>query len=308
MEVISTSLDEETLYRSNMATYLARTVGKLLGPEDALSPEGKEALKSDQWNEYVGLMNGHQANEISPLAPPQLPQEFFQQDEKVQNDIRENTGTNELMRGMFPDKRRTATETNEVVSASSARQSEKRNVLERFYMDIAWRILSYIQLFYDKPRLSRMVDLENFSEVEWEWTADDVVMEADLEINLTPKEPNTREDQHNLAIELINTYGPIAQVPGSPVDLEGVVTVAAELMGLDKQTIMRILTTKEERQQEQQEALQVQQQQAQAGAGETPQPMNTPGPMSGADLAQAVNPGEVPGDQMAAIAGATPTA
>ena len=128
------------------------------GPEDALTPEGKTALSNTEYGAYVSIAREADASQVQAMSPPVLPSEAFDMEQRIQQSIYEATGANELMRGLFPDRKRTATETSEVVSASNARQSEKRNTLQEFWENIAWRILQLMQMFYDQPRMVRFVD------------------------------------------------------------------------------------------------------------------------------------------------------
>jgi hypothetical protein len=309
MELMAPSLDEQNVYRSKTATYIERFVPKVMGPEDALTDEGKEALSSPEYGAYISIAREYQGESITPLDPPQLPTEAFQMEQRIEDSIREATGVNELMRGLFPDRKRTATETSEVVSASAARQAEKRNVLERFFTDIARRMLQLMQQFYEQPRMVRYVD-DLYGQVEWSFGADDIAMEYDIDIALTPKEAVTTQSQRDDALALFNMLVPLAE-PGpdgsSTVDKAALARYLATAFGISKQDQLDLLTLPEEQQAQQLAAQQAAAGMASAAAGQ-PQPGMTTGPLGDQQVAALTNQGAVPPEVAAAAQGIGPLA
>jgi len=302
MELITPSLDELNVYRTKLANYVERFVPKIAGPEDALTQEAKDALSGPEYGAYVSVSREHDPKSITPLEPPVMPSEVFGIPDKLLDDIRELVGVNELMRGLFPDRKRTATETSEVVAASAARQAEKRNVLEAFFIAIARRILQLMQQFYTQERMLRYVD-PMFGQVEWAWTADDIVFEYDFEVHLTPKEAETRQQQRDDAIAEMNFLGPYAQ-PGpdgsSVVKLPALVARFARKFGWSNQEILEVLNLPEEQQMQKMERLQDVSAQQKAAQG-FPDPGLVAGPLGPGELAAATNQGAVP-DEVAAAA------
>lgn len=300
MEMLVPSLRELALYRTKLANYLARHVPKLIGPPNALTEAGKNALESPEAGAYIEIEQGIETSQIQPLDPPTLPQEVFRMEERLEDSMREATGVNELMRGLFPDRRRTATETQEVVAASTARQSEKRNRLETMYRAVAKRILHLMQMNYDHERVSRLVG-EVGPEV-WVWTGESIVMEADLEIHLTPKEADTQQAREDRVLAVTNLLAAMPDV----VDTAELARYAAETFGVPKEVVARIIKTAEEKQAEVQAQMQQEAESAAVAEGEAPNPANIPGPLGAEALALAANPGEVPPEVAAGIAGAAP--
>lgn len=310
MELMAPSLDEQAVYRSNTANYIEHFVPKVTGPEDALTEEGKAALASAEYGQYVSTAREYPGDVVRPLDPPVLPSEAWQMERRVEDGIREATGVNELMRGLFPDRKRTATETSEVVSASAARQSEKRNTIEDFYLGISKRILQLMQMFYDQPRMVRYVD-PSYGEVTWEFTADDIAKGYDLSVHLTPKEAYTRQSKRDDALAMFNMLVPVAQQPdasGAPVvDMAKLVAWFANEYGMSKEDQLDIINLPEEKQAAAAAAQQSQAGMAAAQAG-VPQPGLTPGPLTGAEAAAVTNQGAVPPEvAAAAAAGINPT-
>lgn len=298
MEVMENSLDELNLARTNLLNYLERFVPKVVGPAEAFGEAGKRAMTSREWGEYVGL-EGATANDIQVLEPPPLLQEMFDLPGRITQDIRESTGVNELMRGIFPDRKRTATETNEVVAASSARQSEKRNRLEKFYVDIAKRILFLMQLFYDEERVARLRGTDQ--ETEWAFTGEDIVMEADLIVHLQPKEAVTSETRQERGMMMLNVLSPMPEV-----DKKQLIKMVLQDLGVAEPDITALLKLDEELQKEKQAELQDTAAQAQAEQGVVPDPSMVAGPLGGEALLAETNAGEVPPEALIGIAGAAP--
>lgn len=280
MEVMLRSLNEKNLYRSRTATYIDRFVPKLVGEEDALTDEGKKALSSTEYGEYVSVAKGTDPKSLTPLTPPSLPSEVFGMNDRIDNEIREATGVNELMRGLFPDRKRTATETNEVVTASAARQSEKRNTLERFHVNIAKRILLLMQKFYDQPRMASLVD-PTLGKVPWEWTGADLVGDFSIGVHLSPRQAHDRDSMRQEATVALNVLAPFAEPgqngEGAVIDKATLVGWFMKKYGFSSRDMNELIQSPEE-----QQAQQAGQMQAQAGGP-------PPGPMSPAELLAATN-------------------
>jgi hypothetical protein len=293
MEVMIRSLNEKNLYRSRLANYIDRFVPKVLAEEDIFTDEGKKALASNEYGEVVSVARGQDVHNIVPMTPPVLPIEVFNMPEKIDNEIREATGVNELMRGLFPDRKRTATETNSVVSASAARQSEKRNTLEVFHVEIARRVLTLMQKFYDQPRMARFSD-PSLGNVPWEFTGDQIVGQFALKVNLSPKEAETRDALKQEATVALNILGPFAQ-PGpdgsSALDRTTLMKWFLRKYGFSQKDITELLTSPADQQVQAAGA-------AQQAAGGPP-----PGPLTPDQLLAASNS---PATLGAAVGGAVP--
>lgn len=293
MEVMVRSLNEKNLYRSRTANYIDRFVPKIKGPEDALTEEGKQALSSTEYGAYVSVDRSQDPKSIDAMNPPVLPAEVFGMGDRIDNEIREATGVNELMRGLFPDRKRTATETNEVVSASAARQSEKRNTLERFHNEIARRILTLMQKFYDQKRMARFSDA-TLGTVPWEFTGADILGQFDLKVHLSPREADTRDSLKQEAVVGLNIMAPFSQPDPNGKAAIDQTTLLGWFMrkyGFSKRDVNELLNSQEEMQVQAAGA-------AQAAAGGPP-----PGPLSPAELLAASN---APANLGAAVGGQVP--
>lgn len=296
MELIMPQLDELQGYRTTLINYLDKHLPKLYGPDRAFGEKAKQAFQ-DKNAEFVPLENEYGKNEVGVLEPPPLPQEMFGMVERIENQIREATGVSELMRGIFPDRKRTATETTEVVAASSARQAEKRSLMEDFYVNIAKRILQLVQTYYDEERVSRLVEVEG--DVLWEWDAESVTAEMDINVELSPKQLRDRAWREERAMKLVNFVAPLQEAKRLPL-----IVKALQDMGYSMQEIREVVQTEDEQQVAKQKELQDQANQAVAAEGVPPPPDSVPGPLSGAELAAQANPGEVPPELHPAVADA----
>jgi hypothetical protein len=216
MRVLMPSLVELDEYRSNVATYVARSIPKLIGPKDALGAEGKKALESRVWGEFVGLEEGTTRQEVGNMDIPALPQEVYQVQEGIEMEMKEATGASEPMRGVFPSKRTTAAEAQIVTSAGEQRQAERRGRLANWYLAIAKTMLQLMQLNYDQKRMLRFTD-DLGQEFTWQWDKSDIAIDADIDISLTPKEDLTRGERVQRAFQWMNLALPLPETDRAEV-------------------------------------------------------------------------------------------
>lgn len=245
MRVIWPALLEMDEYRSNAATFVARTIPKVFGPERALTQSGKKALKSAAWGEYVGLEEGYSKDQIGQVQLPSLPQEAYNIPQQVEAEMKEATGVNEPMRGVFPSKRTTATETQIVTGKGEERQAERRSALSEWLIDIARTMLQLMQTFYDRERILRYTD-DLGEEFVWEWTKEDIALDADLEIALTPKESLTRDQRVQRAYQYMNLALPLPET-----DRAELLRWVAREMGLRDEDVRALVKGDEEVRKEQ---------------------------------------------------------
>lgn len=239
MRVITPALNELDTYRTNLATYVERTVPKLIGPEEGMTQQGKNALKSPVWGELIGTSNVD-GNAYKVLTPPPLPQEVFALQERIQLEMRDGTGVSEPMKGVFPTKRTTATETRIVTDRGDARQSERRSALEEWYLSIARTIIQLMQVYYTKDRMVRYVD-ESGQEFEWIWNAEDISEEPNILVSITPRESPTRDERVQRFLLLMNLAMPLPEA-----DRAEFVRTAAMEMGYRQDEINALIKSQQE--------------------------------------------------------------
>lgn len=307
-EVLDGTLKEMDLHRSRLATYVERTSPKYVAPARMFTENAKNALKSQEYGVIVEVEEEFQdrTDLFQPIKLPELPSEMFGMPEKLEQEARDATGVNELMRGLFPDRKRTATETAEVVTASAARQAEKRTQLERFYRAIGTRILQLMQMFYTQERMLNFV-AEGIT-AEWSYTADDIIFESSLEVSLTPKESKSWTSRRDDAMAVLNVVGPFAQAQENGetvVKPEELLQWALGEMGVKRADIAKFIASPADKQQAQMAAQQQAAGMASAAAGQ-PRPDMTTGPLSDKAVAAGVNQGALPPETLAASLGAVP--
>jgi hypothetical protein len=247
MRIIFPGLEELDEYRSNAATYVARTIPKVFGPERALTETGKDALKSPVWGEYVGLEEGFTRQDIGDVAIPPLPQEAYNIPDQVQFELKEATGASEPMRGVFPTRRTTATETQIVTGKGEERQAERRGALEDWYLGVAKTMLQLMQVFYDQERILRYVD-DLGQEFEWKWTREDIAIDADIRVALTPRENLTRDQRVQRSLQLMNLALPLPET-----DRGELMRLVAREMGFRDSEIRAVIRSDAEVQAQQQQ-------------------------------------------------------
>lgn len=306
-EVMRDTLSEEDIYHSRLGTYLERMAPKVIAKARTIGTTGKAGMASQEYGAVVELEEGAEVSDIIPFSPPQLMSEMYAMPEKLQNALREATGVNELQRGIFPDRKRTATETAEVVSASTTRQAEARLAIERFYRAIARRMLQFMQMNYDQKRMVRLVD--EAGEFAWSFDSDDISFSFDLKVALTPKEEKSWQQRRDDALAVLNIVGPLAQpdpaTGSSPVDVTELLRWTLGELNIPRKVQALILNLPEEQQAQAMGQLQSQAAQVNAQAG-LPRPDMVPGPLNAEQLAGAVNQGTIPPEVLAAAQGGGP--
>ncbi len=308
MEVLRDIATEKDLYHSRLGTFLERIVPRMVAVERTFTEAGKEALRSQEIGAVVELATGHTMDDFKELGTPKLVPEMFTMPQQLEQAARDATGVSELQRGIFPDRKRTATETTEVVAASATRASEKRSALEYFWLGVSRRILQLMQMFYERERVVRLADDD--VDIPWEYTAEDIAVTFGLELSLTPKETHSWQQRRDDALATLNIIGPLAQ-PGpdgsSPVNVTELLRWVLSEMNIPRRVIRLLLNLPEEQQVQAFNAIQSQAAATQAQAG-VMRPDMMPGPLNAQALAAASNMGTIPPELLAQAGGIGPGA
>lgn len=206
-DVMRPSVDEQNIVRSNIATHVDRLKVKLVAEDGVIDNAGKRALKSQEWGEVVTVRAGalSQGQILKPLEMPTMPQEAFFHDGQAKADSRSAIGLNELLRGELPAGRKTATAMEFMAQASTVRQSEKRNSLERFYKDIADRILYLMKTLYEDERLTRLTGDDGT--IVAEWKGQDLDVDYILSVDIEPREILDTQAKQEKYMALKNVFG-----------------------------------------------------------------------------------------------------
>lgn len=290
VQAMKPSIDEENVLRSSIATFVERTRPKIIAESGAVTEQGKKALRSQEWADVVELREGAIVSQaIDAMRLPSLPQEAFIQDAKAAADSDAAIGLSELLEGVLPQGRKTATAMQHMATGTNTRQAEKRNALSRFYMGIADRMLYLMKLLYEQDRIVRMV--EDYGDVSWEFNADDIAFETGVSVELEPREILDSEGKREKFGMLLNILGASPIV--DPVELHRYVLKHG--FGVPAEVVRTLLKTPEQMQVEQEAALQGQAAESRAAEGVV-DPSMVPGPLDAETLAVAANQGQVPED------------
>lgn len=307
-EVLREIATEKDLYHSRLGTIMERIIPKVMAEGGTFTEAGRNAIGSQEIGAIVETAPGKDPGMVKEFPTPHALPEMFQMPQVLEQAGRDATGVSELQRGLFPDRKRTATETTEVVSASATRASEKRNALEDFWLGIARRILQLMQLFYEHDRVVRLADDD--VDVPWEFNVEDIAGTYGLELALTPREAKSWQQRRDDALATLNVVGPLAQ-PGpdgsSPVNVTGLLRWVLTELNIPRRVIRQILNLPEEQQIQAYNNVQSQAAQAAAGQGQL-RPDMVPGPLSAQALAGAANQGSLPPEVLAAAGGTGPSA
>lgn len=272
------SIDETNILHTNLTNYVDQNKVKVLTKQGALTTQGQNALKSQDFFGVVELDEGFEVADIKTLDIPQMPKEAWELAGQVDMDAKAALGINELDQGQFPTGRKTATLTNTVAQSGTIRKAEKNNVLTEFYKGIFWRMLVLMQMFYDQPRITRMV--EDMGDVQWVWDNEDIVTDVAVTVDIEPRSLPDTETKYQQGVALWNMAG--ADPIVDPVESR---RIALQLMGFDAETIRAIL--KDPQQAEEETQRQIQQTQELAAAEAAGQATGPPGALSGQPLSGA---------------------
>jgi hypothetical protein len=264
MECMWTTLDEINQYRSDLANHTDRLIPKIYAPEGTFDKAGKAALQSREWAAVAEMKKGHVAAEVGSIQPPAVPSELYNLPDRLERGLRDETGVTEAMRGLFTGGRKTATEAQEVAAGGLSRQAERRNATENYWIDIAQRMLWLMQINYDHDQMVRLTDWEG--DVEWEWTNEDIAIEAFIEVGLTPKEDLTYQSRSERVMALANFIGPLPET-----DRVELARKFGTELGFTVKEMRALVKTPQEVQQEQQ-AQQDHEMNVAAAAGSPPPP------------------------------------
>ena len=267
-----TVIDEANVLRSSTATYVERMKPKLLSDEGVFTDQGKKALRSQEWGEVVELRKGAILQQsVKPMEMPTLPQEAFMLAGTAAQDANDAIGMNELLGAQLPVGRKTATAMAQLGQATTVRQSEKRNSLERFYRKIADRMLYLMKSYYEQPRVVR--EVTDMGDVVWEFNNEDIDFESQVMVELEPKEVLDSESKREKFMAMLNVLAtdPYVNQP------ELKKFVFEQGLNIPKDIVRKFIRTEEEAQQMMQMQANMQNgQNGQGGGTEFVTPQNIP--------------------------------
>lgn len=139
--------------RTQIINHNRRFNRKLLYNDRALGPDGVQALESRIDGALIRVINDFDLSKaVLPLPDSQLPTDRYQLNNIIEADITQVTGISDYERGAYTNLRRTATEASIIQDSSSLRQQDKLRRIEEAATEIAKRMKSLAQAFYDHQR------------------------------------------------------------------------------------------------------------------------------------------------------------
>lgn len=220
LEMIEDPQQELNKTRSQMMNHRKKYARKYLARVEAISPEGRDALVSNDDNAVIDVINENiplqdviAAVPITPLAA-----ETYQYSEITEQDMDKISGVNEYARGTMPEVRRTATEAAMIQDAANARASDKLALIETAVSRIARKVLQLAQQFMSTEQVARVTgpDGQNFW-VPFNW--DDVKGEFDFVVEGGSTQPQNETFRRQQALALMNAMGPMIGTVIDPVEI-----------------------------------------------------------------------------------------
>lgn len=103
---------------------------------------------------------------LQPIPQRPIPQDAFNERQNIKNEIRETTGSNEVVRGVKSDSEATATEINAQIAGAGQRIGLKITQIENEYFHrMAKIVLELIKLYVNEPMMVRIVGQDG---AKWE--------------------------------------------------------------------------------------------------------------------------------------------
>jgi hypothetical protein len=139
-------------------------ISYILNPMFTLNPMKADMI--EQIESMPGRVFPLDANDLQPVVMPNLPNEAFNNDQEIKNDIRETTASNEVVKGMSSDQQTTATEINAQVAQAGQRLGMKVTQIENeSFHRLARIVFEMVKLYVNDPLMVRIVGKDG---VKWE--------------------------------------------------------------------------------------------------------------------------------------------
>jgi len=193
--------------RTQIINHNRRFNRKLLVDETALDERGRAALENPTDGVIIPIINNKPLKDVVlPVPDSPLPADRYQLSQMIESDITSITGISDYERGAYNNVRRTATEAAIIQDASSLRQQDKLRRIEDAATEIARRIKSLAQQFYDRERWI-LVTGDGWS-VPIRFTAQDIQGEFDISVDAGSTQPQNQEVRKQEAERLFMLLSP----------------------------------------------------------------------------------------------------
>lgn len=146
-----------------------------------------------------------EAGTLVPIEQRPIPQDAFNERQNIKNEIRETTGSNEVVRGVKSDGEATATEINAQIAGAGQRISLKITQIENEYFHRKARIVfELIKLYVTEPMMVRIMGKDG---ANWE-LFDPAEFQDDYEprVQLDIEVENKKQEQAEQAKEMLAAF------------------------------------------------------------------------------------------------------
>lgn len=183
--------------RTAMHEHRRRFNRKYLAVAGALTPE--EMIKLETGGDGT-IIEADQINAVVPIMDASLPQDAYNIDNVIKNDIRELTGSDELLRGGRLPGRTSATEIGARTSLMGNKIDDQVNGVDDFSLRIGDQLLSHLKANITQKDVIKLVGP---SGEYWQvFDKQAISGEYDLELESTSKEPSDPNVEKQQAMQL----------------------------------------------------------------------------------------------------------
>jgi len=200
--------------RTQIINHNRRFNRKLLYNERAIGADGKQALESRIDGALIRVINDVDLSKaVLPLPDSPLPVDRYQLNNIIESDLTQVTGISDYERGAFQNLRRTATEASIIQDSSSLRQQDKLRRVEDAATEVAKRMKSLAQMFYDHQRWI-LVTGQGW-ELPISFNKTDILGDFDISVDAGSTQPISQQQQQQSAERLYQLLAsnPVVNLP-----------------------------------------------------------------------------------------------
>lgn len=151
---------------------------------------------------------------IMVITPGSVSGEYYMVDTKVDKDIEEATNLTEIFRGMKPQGRQTATQTQIEDVRGSSKFTNRMGMTAEFYVRIIKKDIQLMKQFYDIRRMQEITGMD-VEELSWAdaWSIEKIKLEFDLDIDVANMVPTNEAVEREQAMRMLTLVGEAVSNP-----------------------------------------------------------------------------------------------
>lgn len=210
LEEIESLQDELNKTRSEMMNHRKRYKRKYFYRESAFGQAGIAALRSDQDNVMVPVIDDNQSFQdiFQPMPQTSLSPELYNYSQQIEADIDIVSGVSEYARGTTPEIRRTATEAAILQDAQNARAADKLAKIEGAISEVARKLTQIAQQYLTGEHIAMIYGRDGLP--LWvPYTREDIIGEFDFEVEGGSTQPLNDTLRRQNAISMLNALAPL---------------------------------------------------------------------------------------------------